>query len=70
MIGMLITERPMPMGIAITAEIRIESSDIFAALLASPRAKAPEIAGTMEIVSGVMKAAGRLKKVCALPYTP
>ena len=67
MIGMLITDNPTPIGIAMTAEMRIESSEILAALSRSPRAKAPEIAGTIEIVSGVMKAAGRLKKVCALP---
>ena len=53
-----------------TAEMRIESSDIFAASPLALRAIAPEIAGTIAMVSGVMNAAGRLKSVCALPYTP
>ena len=56
----------MPM----TAEMRMESSPILAASVCARRAIAPEIAGTMATVSGVMNAAGRLKSVCALPYTP
>ena len=55
------------MGIARKAEMRMESSDTPAAVLRSPLARAPEMAGTMEIVSGVMKAAGRLNRVWALP---
>ena len=58
------------MGMARKAEMRMESSDTTPAVFLSPFASAPEMAGTMEMVSGVMKAAGRLKSVCALPYTP
>ena len=67
MIGSLMTDRPTPIGMAMTAAMRIESSEILPAVPLSPLAKAAEIAGTIEIVSGVIKAAGRLKKVCALP---
>ena len=67
MMGSASTARPTPIGMETTAEMRMESSDTVAAVPRSRRARAPEMAGTMEMVSGVMKAAGRLKSVCALP---
>ena len=60
MMGSASTLRPTPMGRAMTAAMRIEFS---AMRLASPRwrrAIAAAIAGTTEMVSGVMKLAGRL----------
>ncbi len=53
-----------------TAEMRIASAEVLRAAAFAPLAIAPDISGTIAIVSGVMKAAGRLKSVCALPYTP
>ena len=58
------------MGMARTAAMRMESSDIFVAMSFSPRVMAETIAGITEMVSGVIKAAGRLNRVWALPYTP
>ena len=70
MMGSASTVSPTPIGMPMTAEMRMESSPILAASVCARRAIAPEIAGTMATVSGVMNAAGRLKSVCALPYTP
>ena len=55
------------MGTDTSAEMRMESSDTLPALSRSPLARAEEMAGTMEMVRGVMKAAGRLNRVWALP---
>ena len=60
-------ERPAPMGRASTTAMRMESSAMRAASWRRPRAIAAEIAGTTEMVSGVMKLAGRLYSVWALP---
>ena len=61
------TERPMPMGMLIAAAMRMEFSDTAPASCRRSRAMAPEMAGTMEMVRGVIKAAGRLNRVWALP---
>ncbi len=67
MIGSESTASPTPIGMASTAAIRMESSEILVARSFSPRTEAAVMAGTTEMVSGVMMAAGRLKMVCASP---
>ena len=67
MIGLASTARPTPIGRLSTAAMRIESSEILVASSFSFLTMAAVTAGTTEIVSGVMMAAGRLKMVCALP---
>jgi hypothetical protein len=51
----------------ITEAMRMASSEVFSASRRFPFAMAPATAGTMAMVSGVIKAAGRLKRVCTLP---
>ena len=55
------------MGKAIAIAMRSESSDIFPASPLAFITSFAEIAGTMDTVSGVMNAAGRLNRVCAFP---
>ena len=55
------------MGRHSAMEILSESSDILAASFLSPITIFAAIAGTTEMVKGVINAAGTLNRVCALP---
>ena len=54
------TPSPTPMGTATTAEMRRPLSEMFPTSRASRWAAAAAMAGTTEMVMGVMKLAGRL----------
>ena len=66
-IGKARAASPTPIGMEMTEAMRMASSAVFSASPLFPFAMAPATAGTMAMVSGVIKAAGRLKSVCTLP---